>query len=164
MKSYTEVLINRVPGGHKWWRPDPKMVQSYYEARHKTEDIYALWMEAKLVSKRVTLPCVLCESGDVMVYGSGPEYYKGNSMVIKRWSLFFTPSNIETDYVVSTVDPEEFKAKYKAAKNGLLSLQGEILDAPAQAAEDGQDDLPPFIEDEDTEDEACEPEDTEQPN
>ena len=135
MKSYTQVLINKVPGGHKWWRPDPKMEQSYYEARHKSEDIYALWMEAKLMTKRVTLPCVLCESGDVMVYGSGAEYYKQNSMVIKRWSLFISPSNIETDFVVNTVDPEVFKAKYKAAKNGLLSLSGEILDAPPMQEE-----------------------------
>ena len=42
MKAYTDVLINKVEGGHKWWRPDPDMPLMHYEAKHKTENIYII--------------------------------------------------------------------------------------------------------------------------
>ena len=68
MKAYTDVLINKVEGGHKWWRPDPDMPLMHYEAKHVSDNIYIMWMETRAMRRRCAYPCVIVEDGDVMVF------------------------------------------------------------------------------------------------
>ena len=115
MKTYTEVLMNPVPGGHRWYKSDPNLPLMHYEAKHKTENIYILWMETKMMRKRVTLPCALIEEGSALIFKSSSNFATGkeNSMLLKRWSLFVSPQNINTDWDVTFLEKEEFLEKYK---------------------------------------------------
>ncbi|MBQ7086771.1 MAG: hypothetical protein IJM96_04770 [Clostridia bacterium] len=134
MKAYTDVLINKVEGGHKWWRPDPDMPLMHYEAKHKTDNIYIMWMETRAMRTRCAYPCLIIEDGDLMVFkpsksiGAGQE----NAAMLKRWALLVTPQNIETEWIVGEVDKDVFAERYKKAQDGTL-LEGmkQAEEAPA---------------------------------
>lgn len=127
MKTYTEVLINTVEGGHKWYRADPALEVMHYEAKHKTEDMFIMWMEARLMRRRCTLPCLLVENGQPLVFKSDAKFANSgkNAMLMKRWSLFVTPKNIITDWEVKPLSKEEFLNKFKMAQTGELFEDGE---------------------------------------
>lgn len=122
MKSYTEVLINKVEGGSKWYKADPDMELRHYEAHHKTEDIFIMWMETKMMRRRCALPCVLVEDGDALVFKASKSIAvaQENAGILKRWSLIVTPDNIETDWDITAMEKEEFAQKYKMIQNGEL--------------------------------------------
>lgn len=130
MKAFTDVLINKVEGGHKWWRADPDMPLMHYEAKHVSDNIYIMWMETRAMRKRCAYPCVIIEDGDVMVFkpsksiGAGAE----NAAMLKRWALLVTPKNIETEWIVGEVEKDIFADRYRRAQNGTLfgeSTEGE---------------------------------------
>lgn len=136
MKAYTDVLINKVEGGHKWYRPDPDLPVMHYEAKHKTENIYIMWMETRMMRRRCALPCILIEDGDPMVFkpsksiGAGQE----NAAMLKRWALLVTPQNIDTEWIVAEVEKDVFAERYKKAQDG--SLFANLTPAGSSDAED----------------------------
>lgn len=137
MKAYTDVLINKVEGGSKWYKADPYLALKHYEAKHKTEDIYIMWMETKMMRRRCALPCVLAEDGDALVFKASKSIAvaQENADILKRWSLIVTPENILTDWDVNELEQEEFSKKYKMIQNGELYGKKEEADETEETEE-----------------------------
>ena len=119
MKQYTEILINKPEGGHKWYKSDPPMDIKHYEAKHNTENIYLLWMETRMMRRRCALPCALVEDGEALVCRRGGfAASKENVNLIRRWNLLVNPAEIDTAWTVNELDKEKFREIYKKFQDG----------------------------------------------
>ena len=112
MKYTTPALINNTKKlkGFRAFFVGQAGIASYYRARHKTDDVLLLWLEASQFGKLQCFPCVLEEQGDPMVF----EVMKGvntkmrNADLVQRWGLFATPQNINEEYEVEEMEKEAF--------------------------------------------------------
>ena len=59
MKYYTEALVS------------DRRRTSYYQARHREEDLYLLWIEGIHLGKMICYPCVLERGAEQMVFENG---------------------------------------------------------------------------------------------
>lgn len=115
MKYTTPALVNNTKKlrGIKAFFFGQSTAQSYYKARHKSDDILVMWIEASQFGKLQCFPCVLEEQGDPMVF----EVMKGvntkmrNAELVQRWPLFVTPENIK-DFEVEEMSKADFFALF----------------------------------------------------
>lgn len=152
MKTNTNILINTVPGGQKWYKSCPAMPTKYYEAIHHTDNIYLLWMESKLLMHRRTFPCVMIEDGSVLVFRGATSFKKSgeNVTLIKRWNLFVSPQNIHSEFDVSELSAEDFREKFQKAQSNSLLPKDEPEDI-IDEDDDAEGDVGGEYEDGDTE-------------
>lgn len=116
MKYTTPALVNNTKKlrGVKTFFLGQSTAQTYYRGRHKTDDIFILWIEASQFGKLQCFPCVLEEQGDPMVY----EVMKGvgtkarNAELVQRWPLFVTPENIQEEFDVEEMNKNDFFALF----------------------------------------------------
>ena len=65
-----------------------------------------------------------------------------NAAMLKRWALFVTPQNIETDWIVNEVEKDVFAERYKKAQDGSLfegmkpAEEGEAEETVEEAVDD----------------------------
>jgi hypothetical protein len=112
MKYTTPALINNTKKlrSFKTFFLGQSATQNYYKARHRTDDIFVLWIEASQFGKLQCFPCVLEEQGEPMVY----EVMKGvntkmrNAELVQRWPLFVTPQNIQEEFDVEEMSKSDF--------------------------------------------------------
>ena len=136
MKTYTPVLVNRKKPkfSFKTLLLGSSAAKNYYYcARHKTEDIYIMWIESTRVGNTFCFPCVLDEAGDAMVYltDKNREVRAKSAAMIQRWNLFVKPSSFEEEYSLGELAPKEFHeeyARYKDVATGFI-LEKELAEA-----------------------------------
>lgn len=112
MKFFTPALINSAKTSRSFKAIffGHSMATSYYQARHKKEDIYILWIEAARFGKVHCYPCVLDEAGDAMVFSttSSPSSARANADLITRWNLFVNPATFAEEYVVDEINKKKY--------------------------------------------------------
>lgn len=137
MKNFTPVLVNtgKQKMSFKTFFLGSAAAKSYYYCgRHKTDDIYIMWIEASRFGTSYCYPCVLDEQGDPMVYmpGKGLSNKTKNAAMVQRWNLFVQPATFRQEFDVGELTPEEFHKEYAGYKNQMLE---ELLDEEAAEAE-----------------------------
>lgn len=133
MKYTTPALINNTKKlrSFKTFFLGQSSTQNYYKARHRTEDIFVLWLEASQFGKLQCFPCVLEEQGEPMVY----EVMKGvntkirNAELVQRWPLFVTPQNIQEEFDVEEMSKSDFfdlfgEYRRKGVQNEIAKAEG----------------------------------------
>ena len=153
MKNYTPVLVNT--SKPKWslktfFLGSSAAKNYFYCARHKTDDIYILWIETTRFGNSFCFPCVLDEQGDAMVYltGRGLKNSTQNSAMIQRWNLFVKPSTFEAEFDCKELTPADFHEEYGRYKgvsfgDGLSAADRAALadeDAAEETAEEAAED------------------------
>lgn len=108
---------------------------NYYSARHKTEDIYILWIETARFGKSYCFPCVLEEQGDPMVYitGRGSAQNAKNNALVQRWGLFVTPASFEENYNCEEMTSDNFYTEYSKYKDIILCREIEAMGNSSEA-------------------------------
>ena len=126
MKNYTPVLVNTSKPKFTFktfFLGSAAAKNYYYCARHKTDDIYILWIETTRFGTSFCFPCVLDEQGDAMVYvsGRGLKQRNANSAMIARWNLFVKPGNFAEEFDLKELTPADFHEEYGNYKSADFS-------------------------------------------
>lgn len=141
MKNYTHSLVNSEKAKRSLkslFLGSTSTKPKYYEAFHKTEDIYALWLEAERFGTWLCFPCVLEEDGDPMIYISsgGKGKRMSNAAMINRWSIMMSRKELEEHFDVSELTPDNFGKIYSKYKETALLGSGESPDASHEDTDD----------------------------
>ena len=139
MKYTTPALINntRKLKGLKAFFIGQASIASYYQARHKHDDVFLLWIEASQFGKLQCFPCVLEESGDAMVFEvmKGLDAKARNASLVQRWGLFATPENIREEFEITEMEKNEFYQLFGDYRKGAVQHEIAHLSAPASPSE-----------------------------
>jgi len=139
MKYTTPALINntRKLKGLKAFFIGQASIASYYQARHKHDDVFLLWIEASQFGKLQCFPCVLEESGDAMVFEvmKGLDAKARNASLVQRWGLFATPENIREEFEITEMEKNEFYQLFGDYRKGAVQHEIAHLSAPAAPSE-----------------------------
>ena len=139
MKYTTPALINntRKLKGLKAFFIGQASIASYYQARHKHDDVFLLWIEASQFGKLQCFPCVLEESGDAMVFEvmKGLDAKARNASLVQRWGLFATPENIREEFEITEMEKNEFYQLFGDYRKGAVQHEIAHLSAPAAPPE-----------------------------
>ena len=140
MKSYTSPVVCKEPKKKGLFaRLFGNRAATYYEAQHKEESVYALWIESGMFGRLRCFPCVLDEAGDFLVYEpiKAPETMEENRTLIQRWPLFLTKQTAE-EYRIRELEHEQFNEIYQKYRKKKVNNEFAKLgmdNAPEQASE-----------------------------
>ena len=112
MKYYTVPLMNEVKQRKKikaFFFGDSRRT-IYYQATHKTEDIFIMWIEGLYFGKVTCYPCVLKQGEETLVFESGKLdiSQENNDNLIQRWNLVTSPETIREEYDVVEMEKNAF--------------------------------------------------------
>ena len=127
MKYCTEALINEVKSKNKlkaFFFGDSRR-NCYYEARHKTRDIYLLWIEASQFGKVICYPCILRMDGVLRAFENGNlEINKqNNNEMISIWEQVVDAQRIKEEYTVTELEKKEFNTSFKTQQKEHLDAE-----------------------------------------
>ncbi|MBQ4578018.1 MAG: hypothetical protein IJA84_03045 [Clostridia bacterium] len=127
MKYCTEALINEVRKKNKikaFFLGDSRRT-CYYEARHKTRDIYLLWIEAPHFGKTLTYPCILRKDGVLRAFENGNlEINKqNNDELVTVWEQVVDAQRIKEEYTVTELEKKDFNSAFKDQQKEHLDAE-----------------------------------------
>ena len=129
MKYYTEALVNdkKKKRVSAFFLGDRRRT-SYYQARHREEDLYLLWIEGIHLGKMICYPCVLERGAEQMVFenGSLDISKQNNQELVDAWIQTVNPENILTDFEVTPFSlpslPESVEMQSGGASTTMLMI------------------------------------------
>lgn len=127
MKHCTEALVNEVKKKKKvlaFFLGDSRRT-CYYEARHKTRDIYLLWIEAPHFGKALCYPCILRMDGVLRAFENGGMDInkKNNDELITIWEQVVDAQRIKTEYTYVELEKKEFNSLFKTQQKEHLDAE-----------------------------------------
>ncbi len=116
MKYYTEPLVNEIKNKKRFtsfFLGDSRRT-SYYQATHRENGTYLLWIEGINWGKTITYPCVLIQGPETLVFEQGSlEISKiNNQQLVDRWQTVVDARRIRTEYDVTELEKQEFHAMF----------------------------------------------------
>ena len=117
MKYCTEPLVNEVKKKNKikaFFLGDSRRA-CYYEARHKTQDIYLLWIESPHFGKTLTYPCILRKDGVLYAFENGSMSInkENNEALVTLWEQVVDEQRLKTEYTYIELDKKDFNNAFK---------------------------------------------------
>lgn len=81
------------------------------------------WIEANQLGSTSCYPCVIYHDGEELAFVSGRSTKEKNSnkKLIEKWNSLVTPENIDTDYIVTEMQPEEFFRQFNPAEDRQMA-------------------------------------------
>lgn len=136
MKYYTEPLVNEVKQKKRFasfFLGDSRRT-CYYEATHRENGTYLLWIEGMNWGKVITYPCVLIQGPDTLVFenGSLDISKQNNQQLVERWEACARPATFSQEYEVTSLEKQEFNAIFSRYRKQHLDW------AIAQAEEEAR--------------------------
>lgn len=127
MKHCTEALVNEVKKKKKvlaFFFGDSRRT-CYYEARHKTRDIYLLWIEAPHFGKTLTYPCILRMDGVLRAFENGGMDInkRNNDELITIWEQVVDEQRLKTEYTYVELEKKEFNSLFKTQQKEHLDAE-----------------------------------------
>ena len=147
MKYYTEALMNEVKQKKRFtsfFLGDSRRT-CYYQATHRENGTYLLWIEGMNWGKVITYPCVLIQGSDTLVFENGnlDISKQNNQQLVERWEAAARPDTFRAEYEVTTLEKQEFNSifsRYRKQHLDWAIAQAEEearREEEAQAAEQG---------------------------
>ena len=127
MKYCTEALIDEVRQKNKikaFFLGDSRRT-CYYEARHKTRDIYLLWLEASRFGKVICYPCILRKDGELRAFENGNLQInkQNNDELVTVWEQVVDAQRIKEEYTVTELDRKDFNEAFKTQQKEHLDTE-----------------------------------------
>ena len=119
VKDYTEHLIgavNKSTGQKiKEFFFGSGKTTNCYRARHRTDNIRLLWMEAARWGTVYCYPCALETEDEILVFETGAalDCKENNARLVKKWTGLVNQENIVTDYEVEELKKDDFYDLFK---------------------------------------------------
>ncbi len=134
MKYYTEPLVNEVQKKNRFkafFLGDARRT-CFYQATHKENGTYLLWIEGINWGKTICYPCVMIQGAETLVFeNSNLDMSKENNQVlIDRWQAAVDGQRIQTEYEVSEMDKNEFHEVFSRYRK--MHLDWAIAQAEAE--------------------------------
>ena len=129
MKYYTPPLMNEVKQRKKlkaFFFGDSRR-NAYYEARHKTDNVYLLWIEGIYFGKVICYPCVI-ERGSVLQVlenSNLPVSQENNDRLVEDWLRLVCPENVREEYEVKELDAKDFNPLFGEYRRRHLDMEME---------------------------------------
>ena len=143
MKYCTEPLIDEVRKKNKikaFFLGDSRRT-CYYEARHKTRDIYLLWIEAPHFGKTICYPCALRMDGHLRAFENGNlEINKqNNDELVAAWDQVVDAQRVKEEYTVTELEKKDFNSYFKLYQKEHLDAEiAKMLDAEMESMDEEQ--------------------------
>lgn len=158
VKDYTEHLIgavNKSTGQKiKEFFFGSGKATNCYRARHRTENIRLLWMEAARWGTIYCYPCALETEDEILVFETGAalDCKENNARLVKKWTGLVNQENIVTDYEVEELKKDDFYDLFKQYRkddldraiaraeleNGIVREEDPAPEEPETLAEEAQ--------------------------
>ena len=127
MKYCTAPLVNEVKKKSKikaFFLGDSHRA-CYYEARHKTQDIYLLWIEAPRFGKTLTYPCIMRKDGVLYAFENGNMSIniENNDKLVQLWNDIVDPDILKRDFDLKTLEAKEFNATFRKYQKQHLDAE-----------------------------------------
>lgn len=146
MKYYTAPLMNEVKQRKKlkaFFFGDSRRT-AYYEARHKTENVYLLWIEGIYFGKVICYPCVIERGSELQVFENSnlPVSQENNDRLVADWQALTDPDTFREVYEVKELDSKDFNPLFGEYRRRHLDMEmekvmeEEIRDLPEEEQED----------------------------
>ena len=143
MKYCTEALINEVRKKNKikaFFLGDSRRT-CYYEARHKTRDIYLLWIEAPHFGKTLTYPCILRKDGVLRAFENGNlEINKqNNDELVTVWEQVVDEQRLKTEYTYNELEKKDFNLVFKTQQKEHVDAEiAKMLDKEMEGMDESE--------------------------
>jgi len=146
MKYYTPPLMNEVKQRKKvkaFFFGDSRR-NAYYEARHKTDNVYLLWIEGIYFGKVICYPCVIERGSELQVFENSnlPVSKENNDRLVEDWLRLVCPENVREEYEVKELDAKDFNPLFGEYRRRHLDMEmekvmeEEIRQMPAEEQEE----------------------------
>lgn len=111
MKYYTEALVNEVKKKKRFssfFLGDSRRT-CFYQATHREEGTFLLWIEGIHLGKVITYPCVLIRGAETLVFenGSLDISKENNQVLIETWQTVVDPQKLG-EYDVTPMEKAAF--------------------------------------------------------
>lgn len=148
MKYYTEALVNEVQKKKRFisfFLGDSRRT-CFYQATHREDGTFLLWIEGIHLGKVIAYPCVLIRGAETLVFeNSNLEISKENNRVlIETWQAAVNPHTL-AEYEVTPMEKADFHelfARYRKQHLAWAIAQAEeenrLAEEQAANEEDGQ--------------------------
>ncbi len=143
MKYCTEALVNEVKKKNKvkaFFLGDSRRT-CYYEARHKTRDIYLLWIEAPHFGKALCYPCVLRMDGVLYAFENGNMDInkQNNDQLVTLWEQVVDEQRLKAEYTVTELEKKDFNSAFKTQQKEHLDAEiAKMLDKEMEGMDEGE--------------------------
>lgn len=129
MKYYTPPLMNEVKQRKKlkaFFFGDSRR-NAYYEARHKTDNVYLLWIEGIYFGKVICYPCVIERGSVLQVFENSnlPVSQENNDRLVEDWLRLVCPENVREEYEVKELDAKDFNPLFGEYRRRHLDMEME---------------------------------------
>ena len=129
MKYYTPPLMNEVKQRKKlkaFFFGDSRR-NAYYEARHKTDNVYLLWIEGIYFGKVICYPCVIERGSVLQVFENSnlPVSQENNDRLVEDWLRLVCPENVREEYEVRELDAKDFNPLFGEYRRRHLDMEME---------------------------------------
>ena len=129
MKYYTPPLMNEVKQRKKlkaFFFGDSRR-NAYYEARHKTDNVYLLWIEGIYFGKVICYPCVIERGSVLQVFENSnlPVSQENNDRLVEDWLRLVCPENVREEYEVKELDAKGFNPLFGEYRRRHLDMEME---------------------------------------
>ena len=158
VKDYTEHLIgavNKSTGQKiKEFFFGSGKATNCYRARHRTDNIRLLWMEAARWGTIYCYPCALETEDEILVFETGAalDCKENNARLVTKWTGLVNQENIVTDYEVEELKKDDFYDLFKQYRkddldraiaraeleNGIVHEEPPAPEEPETLAEEAQ--------------------------
>lgn len=112
---------------------------TYYAARHKTENIYLLWIQCNRFGTLQSYPCVLSEPDGLMVYMTEKAFKEKNHSMVERWALLANPETFARNFDYNELMPRDFNNEYNKYQLIALGYGDEVEPSGSEQGEPQQD-------------------------
>ncbi|MBR6573475.1 MAG: hypothetical protein IKK61_00585 [Clostridia bacterium] len=143
MKYCTEALVNEVRKKNKikaFFLGDSRRT-CYYEARHKTRDIYLLWIEAPHFGKTLCYPCILRMDGVLRAFENGNlEINKqNNDELVTVWEQVVDEQRLKTEYTYNELEKKDFNLVFKTQQKEHVDAEiAKMLDKEMEGMDESE--------------------------
>ena len=142
MKYYTEALMNEVKPKKRFtsfFLGDSRRT-CYYQATHRENGTYLLWIEGINWGKVITYPCVLIQGPETLVFenGSLDISKQNNQQLVERWAAAAQPATFREEYDVTTLEKQEFNAIFARYRKQHLDWAIAQAEEEARREEEAQ--------------------------
>ena len=141
MKYYTGALVNdkKKKRVSAFFLGDRRRT-SYYQARHREEDLYLLWIEGIHPGKMICYPCVLERGAEQMVFenGSLDISKQNNQELVDAWIQTVNPENILTDFEVTPLEAKDFNPIFSRYRKEHLDRAIALAEEENRLAEEAR--------------------------
>ena len=142
MKHCTEALVNEVKKKKKvlaFFLGDSRRT-CYYQATHRENGTYLLWIEGINWGKVITYPCVLIQGPDTLVFENGnlDISKQNNQQLVDRWEAVAHPQTFQAEYEVTPLEKQEFNAIFSRYRKQHLDWAIAQAEEAARREEEAQ--------------------------